>query len=80
MTQTAENGNLLLGERLAELRREYQLGQEQMAVLDQRRQELRDTLLRISGAIQVLEELLHSPSGAEDAVGLPAAAAGPAQR
>jgi len=28
-----------------------------MARLDLRRQELRDTLLRISGAIQVLEEL-----------------------
>jgi prefoldin subunit 5 len=45
-------------QKLQELRREFELGQQQMALLDQRRQELRDTMLRISGAIQVLEELI----------------------
>jgi len=44
-------------QRLHELRRELERGQQEMARLDLRRQELRDTLLRISGAIQVLEEL-----------------------
>ena len=44
-------------QRLQELRQEYEKGQQQLALLDQRRQELRDTLLRIAGAIQVLEEL-----------------------
>ena len=45
-------------QRLEELRAEYQRGFREMALLDQRRQELHRTLLRISGAIQVLEELL----------------------
>jgi hypothetical protein len=43
--------------RLNELENEYERGQEQMAFLDQKRADLRDTLLRISGAIQVLKEL-----------------------
>jgi prefoldin subunit 5 len=45
------------GERLDELRAELQKGREELARLDARRAELRDTMLRISGAIQVLEEL-----------------------
>jgi hypothetical protein len=45
-------------QRLQELHRELEKGQQEMARLDLRRQELRDTLLRISGAIQVIEELL----------------------
>jgi hypothetical protein len=48
----------LIEQRLLELREELVHGQQQMAALDQRRQELRDTMLRISGAIQVLEELM----------------------
>ena len=44
--------------KLVELRQEFERGQHQMAVLDRTRDELRDTLLRISGAIQVLRELL----------------------
>jgi prefoldin subunit 5 len=43
--------------RLAELKREYQAGEEQLRELVQREAALRETLLRISGAIQVLEEL-----------------------
>lgn len=45
-------------QRLQELQRQLEKGQQEMARLDLRRQELRDTLLRISGAIQVIEELL----------------------
>jgi prefoldin subunit 5 len=46
-----------MNERLAALKQELEKGQHQMTLLDQRRHELRDTILRISGAIQVLEEL-----------------------
>jgi len=46
-------------QRLEELRKEYQNGLQQLALLDRRRQEVNRTLLRISGAIQVLEELLN---------------------
>jgi predicted nuclease with TOPRIM domain len=45
-------------ERLAELKAEFEVGQQRLQALDQQRAGLRDTLLRISGAIQVLEELL----------------------
>jgi hypothetical protein len=44
--------------RLAELKREYQTGERQLRELVQQESALRETLLRISGAIQVLEELL----------------------
>jgi hypothetical protein len=43
--------------RLEELKNELVKGRERLASLDRERQELRDTMLRISGAIQVLEEL-----------------------
>jgi prefoldin subunit 5 len=44
-------------ERLQELRSELAKGQRRLEVLDRDRQEVRDTMLRISGAIQVLEEI-----------------------
>jgi len=44
--------------RLAELRRELEVGEHRLVQLDTERAHLRDTVLRISGAIQVLEELL----------------------
>jgi len=44
--------------RVSELKAELQKGQQVLAELDARQAELRQTLLRISGAIQVLEELL----------------------
>jgi hypothetical protein len=44
-------------ERLRTLEEEYRKGQQMLAELDQRRAEIRDTLLRIAGAIQVLKEL-----------------------
>jgi hypothetical protein len=56
--------------RLQTLRDEYQSGQRMLADLDARREDLHQTLLRISGAIQVVEELLTaaepggSPAGA----------------
>ena len=47
-----------LERRLAALRTEYRSGQRALAELEDKQHELRDTLLRISGAIQVLEEEL----------------------
>jgi hypothetical protein len=47
-----------LEQRLSELKSEYQAGQKMLVDLEARQAELRQTLLRISGAIQVLEELL----------------------
>ncbi len=47
----------MIAKRLETLRQEFRNGQQQLLMLDQKRMEIRDTLLRISGAIQVLEEL-----------------------
>jgi hypothetical protein len=47
-----------LRERLAALRAEFERGQQTLAGIDAQRRELVQALLRISGAIQVLEEEL----------------------
>jgi len=56
-----------LENRLKELREEYAAGQKVMAELQNRQADLHQTLLRISGAIQVLEEMLKAdePTGVE---------------
>jgi len=59
---------MTIHERLEELRGEYARGQAQMKSLEQRQAELHDTLLRISGAIQVLEELLAQDTGGNGSV------------
>ena len=52
--------------RIENLRAEYRAGQEMLVNLEERRANLQVTLARISGAIQVLEELLQgSHSDAE---------------
>jgi prefoldin subunit 5 len=43
--------------RIEALRKELEMGQRRMTDLDREMAQLRDTMLRISGAIQVLEEL-----------------------
>ena len=58
----------MLARRLEMLREEFVKGQQQLALLDQKRAEVRDTLLRISGAIQVLEELSAGDRGQNRAV------------
>ena len=50
--------------RLAELRREQELGQRQLSALEARTVSLREMLTRIAGAIQVLEESLAHPASA----------------
>ena len=47
-----------LEKRIAELKTEFESGQKMLAELETKRSELQSTLLRISGAIQVLEEML----------------------
>jgi hypothetical protein len=56
-------------QKLEELRQQLAKGQHHLDLLELQREQVRNTLLRISGAIQVLEELLQaesSPNG-EDA-------------
>jgi hypothetical protein len=47
--------------RVEELDTEYRSGQEMLAEVEARRAELQQTLLRISGALQVQRELLDAP-------------------
>ncbi|NEO69750.1 hypothetical protein [Moorena sp. SIO3H5] len=47
-----------LEQRLQSLKSEYEAGQKMLAELEAKQANLRETLLRISGAIQVLEETL----------------------
>ncbi len=49
-----------LEQRLSTLKGEYDSGQKMLAELEAKRADLQQTLLRISGAIQVLEELLSA--------------------
>lgn len=45
--------------RLQTLKTEYEAGQKMLADLEAQQANLRDTLLRISGAIQIMEEILN---------------------
>jgi len=55
-----------LEERLQALKSEYESGQRLLSELELKQANVRDTLLRISGAIQVLEELLEPTVEAVD--------------
>jgi prefoldin subunit 5 len=54
-----------LEQRLKELRTEFESGQKMLVDLENQQANVRETLLRISGAIQVLEELKTAESGIE---------------
>ncbi len=47
----------LIVKRLAELKEEFEAGQKMLAELDEKRERLKESMLRIAGAVQVLEEL-----------------------
>ena len=51
-----------LTDRLEKLKGEFEAGQKMLADLEAKQANLQQTLLRISGAIQVLEELLAQES------------------
>ena len=55
-----------LNQRLAELTTELECGQRMMAELESRQLKVRESMLRIGGAIQVLRELLGESSTTED--------------
>ena len=52
-----------LEKRLQELKTEFESGQKMLAELEAKQANLKETLLRIVGAIQVLEEELGSGDG-----------------
>lgn len=54
--------------RLQELKTEFDTGQKMLAELEQKKINLEQTLLRISGAIQVLEEMLANEQSPADTV------------
>lgn len=55
-----------LEKRLNELRAEYESGQKMLADLETKQTNLRETMIRISGAIQVLEEELGKNNSTND--------------
>src|SRR4051794_13660856 len=57
--------------RLAELQREYEVGQRRLQELVAQEVSIRETLLRISGAIQVLTELSGQSAPSVDAATVP---------
>jgi len=57
----------MIQQKLTQLKNEYDVGTKQLKQLEIRLEELRNTLLRISGAIHVLEELKQAQdSSAQD--------------
>lgn len=48
-------------QRLTQLQQDLATGHERLTQLDHQRTQLTETLLRIAGAVQVLEELLGTP-------------------
>lgn len=54
--------------RLEALRKEFETGQARLKEIEAEQAYLRQTMLRISGAIQVLEELLGEESKAKEQV------------
>ena len=66
-----------LQKRLDELKSEFDQGQNELRKLEAQQTQLTETMLRISGAIMVLEELLARDGNAPDAGAEPSAEDGP---
>ncbi|NTU80296.1 MAG: hypothetical protein HGA45_13125 [Chloroflexales bacterium] len=68
-----------LEQRLRGLRAEFESGQKLLAELKARQCSIEETLLRISGAIQVIEELLvgHTPTPSDGVEEAPLTPGGP---
>jgi len=60
-------------QRLEELRGEYAAGESQIQSLQERQLQIRDSMLRIDGAIQVLEEMIRHSGAFEPIDGRPVA-------
>ena len=52
-------------QRLQALRQEFEAGQKMLVDIETQKADLQQTLLRISGAIQILEEILAEETAAE---------------
>lgn len=57
-----------LKERVKELKSEFESGQKMLAELESKQANMRNTLLRISGAIQVLEEEIAKQENTADGI------------
>jgi hypothetical protein len=57
--------------RLEELKKEFEIGQTQLQEAERRQAMLRETLLRISGAIQILEETLAGSKERQEGLSAP---------
>jgi hypothetical protein len=55
-----------LQNRLEQLKHEFQVGEIRLNELEAQQRQLRETMLRIDGAMQVLLELLRNETGAEE--------------
>jgi septal ring factor EnvC (AmiA/AmiB activator) len=77
MTMEAVTVREQVQSRMCELQREYDRGEQQLRELVQQEAALRETLLRISGALQVLSELIAAEN-AENAENREAAGPEPA--
>jgi len=55
-----------LTERLEELKTEFESGRNMLNEIEAKRNSLKETLLRISGAIQVLEEQLNNEHDSQE--------------
>ncbi|MFY1671334.1 hypothetical protein ACN27G_15400 [Plantactinospora sp. WMMB334] len=62
----------LLEKRIAELETELRAGQQMLAELEAKRTDVQQTLLRITGAVQVLKELLAEDPDPDQREGQPA--------
>lgn len=60
-----------LQRRLEELRKEFEAGQARLRELETETNYVRETMLRISGAIQVLEEALAQSTKTDEAATIP---------